>query len=394
MSQLAEGHVDADPLVNDINLISNALDRMQESARDRDPLERLQVYKAIGMIAGGVIEVSDILGITVEPELETPHARLAKVEAIDKDHKHSVSVDHAVTEVLEIQSPESETGTQEDLPSTELAVVVKDEVNKSAPNDDLQAIKDYFPELRLTDREAALMKNLCLKSGQKTRASDLYADLDGPGTAVKQATSKFIRKLAVSPYGQYLTVTGNKAGTRYMWQGHGFELARSESEAENYESIEVQPIILTDRTEIKIREPRPLVELAPAEEVSPETVLKKYGIETAQDGKYLTVKGVALKLSDLAVNVLQEIARHNGQTTYKELVSNKELISEQGADAARALSTVLLEISGQMELHGIAWRDVKVPGDLGKQVRKIELGNSTPLPMQPKQDAVSLTMGR
>lgn len=379
MTQLVESGAAEGHLLQDINLTAETLDQLHRTFADRSPTDRLRMYRALGQIASGVLELSELESdmqpmVDLETNQETAHLFDTELEDLLSE------ADENPQDVTVLPHPDPV--QVEAVPFADSAEVAAESQSPVPEQSREQYIKAYFSNMHLSNREAQLLLRLCEKSGQPTRASDLYTGLAGTSSGLKQATSKFIRTLRESEYGQYLTVTGAKGGTRYIWQGHGFALPVSD---ETSPALERETILVDEPWPEDIADgavEAPIVDTAKA--------LARYGITLHEENDtFLTVEGIPLRLSAVAVAVVKVIAESGGKTTFRELVQHEQLKSLADKNIARELNEALLNIATALQTHEIAWRDVQTHID-GVKKRTLEMGNTTPTPHLLGQRALSL----
>lgn len=401
MTELVERGANQGQLLQDINLIAETLDRLHADVAGRSAEDRLRAYRALGQIAGGLLDLQELSA--AQPELtdySSPDEFSSAPDPLDselEDLLGRAESQSAVTVeptglVIDLKPVHLEPVA---LPDTEHITTPEASTISRTELSPVDQLRQHFSELKLSNREAQLLLNLCAKSGQPARAADLYGGLEGASGGLKQATSKFIRTLKDSVYGEHLIITGAKGGTRYLWQGHGFNL---EAGAVVHEADQAVPVSIdipeTVAYEFAEEEVEIDHEVPEAAVVDVRAALKAHGITLDEDdASSLSVHGVPLRISAMAAQVVKEIAARGGKTTFRELVQSEAIQLLGSKNVARDLNEALLSIATALQTHDIAWRDVQTHID-GTKKRTLELGGSAPSPLTVGRSAMSLTLGQ
>lgn len=385
MTQVLEGSGEFISVPNDINLISGAIDRMYEAARELDPLSKLRAIKSLGHIAAGVLEYSETVPnaysdetnkLVLTPAEQTPYTESEL--SLVKDDNITPPDGVALVKESEDQSDPQLHVVKE---TEEIAQISSEDI---LPESDPELIKSQFPELKMTNREAQFMKKLCGSKGELLKKNDLCTGIEGSNAGIAQAFTKFILKLENSVYAEYFSATGKTAGRRFEWTGPDLSGAQpvepeSMSQLESYEDVFKDE----DNTALEIdldTETTVDIDHSPERhEQSRDALLAKLGITYSELYKSLSVKGIDLRLNPLSIKVILKIAEKGGNSTYRELVNDTELMQCDGSKAARELSASILEITTALKGAGVYFNDRPLM-DNGKKIRKLELGNQTPSP--------------
>lgn len=331
---MSQFELDQEYKITGIDLV----DSMAEVATlHEDAEERLKMFAAIGKVASGILEFEQILQPEDAPK-ENPQLDRVAVEA--KIAQSGL----AVVEPL-IEDP--------------VDSMQKDEVALETATTEVAAAEFLLPEvegLPLTARQMRAFEAIRRTNGVPFRPADIkefFGDISD--AAKKQAFRALIAKIRASSYAGNLEVSGKTTATRYVWREE--HIADSETASE-----EIALVPTSDETEDY------------ADEIAN---LSFIGMDLKIDGvkKYIDIRGIPLKLDNLAVDILIELGMHEGRMVLADLLKS-ERIQGHNLDGHNqdTLRQSLHSIERLMSEHNILWRDAKVPVD-GRTVRKLVLGD-------------------
>lgn len=365
-------------LVRDLN---------ERAMEQKDPSLALELYAATGSIALGVKNYQEALN---RGSIEIP-VITSEIAPITLSETELALTKPEIVEAAEISHQEQ---IEAPAPIVETMVVEPIKAQEILAPDEYDEIKSQYSELKLTTREARMIDLIAKTNGRVFKTSEILDQM--PELPSRDAGtvsfSKLVRRIHNSPYAHLLNSPGTQGGRRHVWVGesHGLDekLAEPTVDINNEPELQLKEFI-PDET-IIISEEVADIEI---ESLQPSftDVLATVGIDFSQNGhKELSVKGVPLKLSPFATEVLVTVAKHGGDTVYKKLLDDESFgqFDETYAEPkgkttlARHLTTALNEIETALKDFDISWFNQSIPKD-GKSVRIIRFNPPAPVPSAP-----------